>query len=51
MMGFSPAAAKVRAAKRPEGPDPTMTTLGTEECSGRDWARAAATGAGVSVIM
>ena len=28
MTGFKPAAARVRAANKPEGPDPTMTTLG-----------------------
>ena len=27
-MGFNPAVASVRAAKRPDGPDPTITTVG-----------------------
>jgi hypothetical protein len=51
MMGFSPAAARVRAANSPDGPDPTITTLGTEACSDRDWDRVLTTGAGVSVMV
>ena len=28
MIGFKPAVARVRAAKSPDGPDPTITTEG-----------------------
>ena len=50
MMGFRPAAASVRAANRPDGPDPTITTLGAEGCSDRDWDWVVSTGDGVSVM-